>query len=59
MLGKKALDWVKRHNAKSTGELAAPAFEASRERILKILDSKQKIPYVEEGRAVLLQLLEG
>jgi prolyl oligopeptidase len=52
VLGKKALDWVKDRNARSTGELTKlPGFEASRERILKILDSKQKIPYVRKAGA--------
>jgi prolyl oligopeptidase len=47
VLGKKALAWVKQRNAKSTGELTkGPDFEPRRERILKILDSKEKIPYV-------------
>jgi prolyl oligopeptidase len=52
VLGKKALDWVKQRNSKSTGELTKePGFEARRERILKILDSKEKIPYVRKAGA--------
>jgi prolyl oligopeptidase len=47
VLGEKALDWVKARNAESTGELAgSPEFEARRGRILRILDSKEKIPFV-------------
>ena len=42
-----ALAWVKQQNALSTRELeASPDFEPIRQRLLTILDSKEKIPYV-------------
>ena len=45
--GEKALAWVKERNAKSTGELTKrPEFKALNERLLKILDSKDRIPYI-------------
>ena len=45
--GERALTWVKAQNAVSTGELeAAPDFEPIRQRLLSILDSKERIPYV-------------
>ncbi|HEV3235987.1 MAG TPA: prolyl oligopeptidase family serine peptidase, partial [Gemmataceae bacterium] len=43
--GDKALSWVKERNATSTGELTkGPEFAALNERLLKILDSKDRIP---------------
>ena len=43
--GDKALNWVKERNAISTGELTKePGFAALNERLLKILDSKDRIP---------------
>jgi prolyl oligopeptidase len=48
--GDKALAWVKARNAESTGELAAgPEFAAMQGRILRILDSKEKIPFVSKA----------
>src|SRR5688572_27515015 len=45
--GEKALAWVKEQNAISTRELeSAPDFEATRARLLSILDSKERIPNV-------------
>src|SRR5947199_2538910 len=45
--GEKSLDWVKEQNAISTKELeAAPEFEVIRKRVLAIMDSKEKIPFV-------------
>ena len=45
--GEKALAWVKQQNAESTAELAkSQEFKAMDERLLKILDSKDKIPFV-------------
>jgi prolyl oligopeptidase len=45
--GKKALDWAREQNARSTKILQAdPMFEPLQERLLKILDSKEKIPAV-------------
>jgi prolyl oligopeptidase len=45
--GEKALDWVRTQNAASKKELeSSPEFETTRKRILAILDSKEKIPYV-------------
>jgi prolyl oligopeptidase len=43
----RALDWVKEQNALSTRELeASPDFEPLRKRLLAILDSKSRIPFV-------------
>ena len=45
--GEKALAWVRSQNAVSTNELERlPEFEPIRKRLLAILDSKEKIPYV-------------
>jgi prolyl oligopeptidase len=45
--GDKALSWVKERNALSTGELTKGAeFAALDERLLKILDSKDRIPAI-------------
>jgi prolyl oligopeptidase len=45
--GDKALNWVRQQNAMSQKELEAlPDFDPTRKRILDILDSKEKIPYV-------------
>jgi len=44
----KSLDWVRAHNAKSTGELTGEAFDALRKRLLAILDSEARIPYVQK-----------
>ena len=45
--GEKPLAWVKEQNAKSTGELTkAEAFTALKDRLLTILDSKERIPFV-------------
>ncbi len=45
--GEKALNWVRSQNAVSQKELESlPEFELTRKRILNILDSKEKIPYV-------------
>lgn len=44
-----ALAWVQAHNARSTASLAAIAgFEETRARILSILESDAKIPYVQK-----------
>jgi prolyl oligopeptidase len=49
VLGEKAIAWVKERNAASTGELAkSEEFKALNERLLKILDSKDKIPLIEK-----------
>src|SRR5437763_337695 len=43
----RALSWARAQNAVTTNELqASPNFEPIRKRILTILDSKEKIPYV-------------
>ncbi len=48
--GEKPLTWVKARNAESTGELAAgPEFTAMRDRILRVYDSKEKIPFVSKS----------
>ncbi|HTL59925.1 MAG TPA: prolyl oligopeptidase family serine peptidase [Candidatus Limnocylindrales bacterium] len=45
--GDRALTWVREQNAVSTKELeASPAFEQVRARLLSIMDSKERIPYV-------------
>lgn len=45
--GERALHWVREQNAISTRELEASSdFESTRKRLLDILDSKEKIPYV-------------
>ncbi len=45
--GKKPLAWVKEQNAESTAELTTrPEFTALEGRLLKILDSKDKIPFI-------------
>ncbi len=45
--GDKALTWVREQNAVSTNELQnLPEFDPIRRRLLTILDSKDKIPYV-------------
>ncbi len=47
--GDKALAWIKEENARSTAELSgSDAFRALDERLLRILDSDAKIPYVEK-----------
>jgi prolyl oligopeptidase len=43
----RALNWVRSQNAVSTNELqSSPEFEPIRKRLLSILDSKDRIPYV-------------
>jgi prolyl oligopeptidase len=45
--GERALNWVRQQNAVSTNELQfAPVFEPIRRRVLSIMDSKERIPYV-------------
>jgi prolyl oligopeptidase len=45
--GKKPLDWVKARNAESTAELTkTEGFKETEARLLKILDSNERIPYV-------------
>lgn len=45
--GEKAMAWVRQRNAESEGRLkGTPAYEASRRRILEVLDSREQIPYV-------------
>jgi prolyl oligopeptidase len=45
--GEKALNWVRQQNAVSTNELeSTPYFETIRRRLLSIMDSKDRIPYV-------------
>lgn len=47
VLGEKALNWAREKNKISKAELEAkPMFKETKERILKILDSKEKIPYI-------------
>jgi prolyl oligopeptidase len=50
--GDEALSWVKERNAASTGELIqGPEFAALNDRLLKILDSKERIPSVSKHGA--------
>ncbi|HZK80882.1 MAG TPA: hypothetical protein VFC46_07440, partial [Humisphaera sp.] len=47
--GERSLQWVHQQNARSTGELAGSnEFAALQDRFLKILDSKERIPYVQK-----------
>jgi prolyl oligopeptidase len=48
--GAKSLEWVKQQNDRSTAELAKdPVFKELNERLLKILDSKDRIPFVSKA----------
>src|SRR5947209_524510 len=48
--GKKALDWVKEQNAHSAEALTkTEAFTELKDRLLKILDSKERIPFVSKA----------
>ena len=50
--GERALAWARAQNAISTKELeASPDFEPTRKRLLSILDSKERIPYVSKHGA--------
>jgi prolyl oligopeptidase len=50
--GERALTWARAQNALSTKELeASPDFEPIRKRLLSILDSKERIPYVSKHGA--------
>ena len=45
----RAMDWVREQNAVSTRELESAAdFEPTRQRLLTLLDSKERIPYVDK-----------
>jgi prolyl oligopeptidase len=45
--GEKALEWVRAHNAVSTRRLeSAPGFQALQDRLLNILNSRERIPQV-------------
>jgi prolyl oligopeptidase len=47
--GRKALEWVQARNAESGKALAeAPGFPALKEDLLKILDSKERIPFIDK-----------
>jgi prolyl oligopeptidase len=47
--GERALQWVHQQNERTTGELAGtPEFQAMRDRSLRILDSKERIPYLQK-----------
>ena len=50
--GERSLTWVRSQNAVSTKELeASPDFEPIRKRLLSILDSRERIPYVSKHGA--------
>src|SRR5581483_9027756 len=45
--GSNALNWVRQQNAIATNELESlPIFEPTRRRLLSLMDSKERIPYV-------------
>jgi prolyl oligopeptidase len=45
--GERALSWVRQRNAESRKQLEAwPRFEATRKRLLQVLDSKERIPAI-------------
>ena len=46
--GEKALDWVRARNAESAKTLETGDFAAQEKRLLDILDSDARIPYVEK-----------
>jgi prolyl oligopeptidase len=51
--GEKALDWVRQRNVESTAELAkTPEFQALNARLLRILDSQERIPFIEKRGAL-------
>ena len=45
-MGEKALSWVKTEDAATLAKLGDPAASPLYDRILSILESKEKIPYV-------------
>jgi prolyl oligopeptidase len=48
--GEKPLAWVKERNAETTAELLKePGFQETNDRLLKILDSKDRIPFVSKA----------
>ena len=47
--GEKALAWVKERNAESTAALTKTTRSALNERLLKILDSDERIPFVSKA----------
>ena len=50
--GERALNWVRKQNAITTKELAAaPEFAGLQQRLLAIMDSAAKIPYLEKHGA--------
>jgi prolyl oligopeptidase len=49
--GEKALAWVKARNAETGKELEGPAFQTLKADLLKIYDSKERIPYVSKHGA--------
>jgi prolyl oligopeptidase len=52
VIGERALEWVRRRNAVTTGELVtAPGFAELQQRLLAILDSDEKIPFVDKHGA--------
>jgi prolyl oligopeptidase len=46
--GEKPLQWVAEQNARTSAMLETPEFERTRERILEVLDSTDRIPMVEK-----------
>jgi prolyl oligopeptidase len=52
----KSLDWAKAHNGKSTDELLGEEFSALEQRLLSIMDSDEKIPFVRKSGAYYYNL---
>jgi hypothetical protein len=51
--GEKALGWVKQRNAEATAELAkTKEFQTLNARLLRILDSQERIPFIEKRGAL-------
>lgn len=50
--GEAALRWVREHNARTEALLQAePGFEARRQAVLRVLDSRERIPAVQRRGA--------
>ncbi len=57
VLGDRALAWVRERNALSEGELTRrPEFAATRDQVLEILDSRDRIPYVQRAGGMVYNL---
>jgi len=54
--GEKALEWVKARNAESAKELQGESFQRLKADLLKIYDSKERIPYISKQGAFYYNL---